>query len=141
MRVSSRCMFKITSFSLVATVTCSQLPELCDGCPEGLVLDGLICRPALLTCPEGGGDSDRDGIPDSCDTCPYVFNPEQTSDLCAPQEGVCPGVREEGILWSATSAELTDRKPCPPPLIGTYATCRRPSPRESGSLLIGPPHI
>ena len=92
------------------------MPELC-ACSEGLVLDGLICR-AVVSCPDGGVDSDHDGIPDSCDVCPYAFNPDQTPDPCRPQEGVCLGEVSEGILWSATPAEFADRKPCAPPLIG-----------------------
>ncbi len=104
------------------------MPALCS-CPEGHRLDGLICR-APLQCSEeeeeegaefgggGGGDVDGDGVPNSCDTCPYVFNPDQSPHPCQPLQGVCPGGVAAGVLWSATSAELTDRKPCPPPLIG-----------------------
>ena len=98
-------------------MTCSQLPELCGGCGEGLLLDGLICR-RVIPCSEGGADIDRDDVPDSCDSCPYIFNPDQTPDPCAPEEGVCPGVVKEAILWSVTSAERVDRKPCPSPLTG-----------------------
>ena len=92
--------------------------EVCDGCHGDLVLDGLFCR-APVSC-DGGGDVDGDGFPDECDVCPYLFNPEQTSDPCAPQQGVCPGDLDEAILWSATSAGVSDVKPCPLPLLGTH---------------------
>lgn len=87
-------------------------------CPEGLRLDGIICR-ASVQCPEGaGGDVDGDGVPDPCDTCPYVFNPDHTPQACQPLQGVCPSGVAAGILWSAASEGTSDRKPCPLPLIG-----------------------
>lgn len=86
-------------------------------CPGGMLADGVICR-APLHC-RGGRDDDRDGVPNSCDVCPFVFNPEQSSEPCQPLEGVCQGILEEAVLWSAASAEIVDRKPCPPPLMGT----------------------
>lgn len=97
-------------------VGCTHVPEICDGCPAGQRLDVLICR-AVVSC-NGGGDLDRDGVPDACDNCPYVFNPQQNPDRCQTIGGVCPGGLVNGILWSATSAEVADHKPCPSPLIG-----------------------
>ena len=60
-----------------------------------------------------------DGIPDSCDNCPYLFNPDQHENACPMKLGVCPYDRsEEGILWTETAAGKEDERPCPPPLSG-----------------------
>lgn len=97
------------------TVVCSQVPELCSGCPNATTRDGIICR-AAAAC--HGGDSDRDGIPDSCDNCPYNFNPDQNSTFCMVVDGACPGDVALDIVWSRTSVGLVDIKRCPSPLIG-----------------------
>ena len=75
-----------------------------------------------VACGEEWLDSDRDAIADACDACPYIFNPTQSPAPCQYREGVCPGVMEEAILWSATSSGSVDLKPCPPPLAGEPAS-------------------
>ena len=97
---------------------CFQVPELCNGCPNSTTSDGLICR-AAATC--RGEDTDRDGIPDACDSCPYNFNPNQNRTYCEPIVGVCPGGVASDILWSPTSVGIMDIKPCLPPLLGMCA--------------------
>ena len=95
---------------------------MCEGCPDGTSKDGVICR---STVPPGchGDDIDRDGIPESCDNCPYNFNPNQNDQACVINEGVCPGGVISGVLWSPTSPGIADRKPCPNPLSGqSYRT-------------------
>ena len=99
----------------ICTADCSQVPQLCHGCPITTTSDGLLCR-APSTCL--GEDSDRDGIPNSCDSCPYNFNPNQTHTFCVPTSGVCPGGVASGILWSRTSVGTEDIKPCRPPMLG-----------------------
>ena len=70
--------------------------------------------------PQGcsGVDTDGDALPDTCDNCPYVFNPGQDKEMCAPLEGVCPAGVASNVLWSPTSAGSIDMKPCAPPLTG-----------------------
>ena len=87
-----------------------------EECPTGQHSDGLICR-SPVSC-SGGGDLDRDEVPDSCDSCPFVFNPQQTSDPCRVIEGICLGDIANGILWGAASVGTEDHKPCPSPLVG-----------------------
>lgn len=61
---------------------------------------------------------DHDGIPDSCDSCPYWFNPRQNvTDLCMV-DGVCPNEFVEKVVWSATESGQVDRQLCPEPLTG-----------------------
>ena len=100
------------------TADCSQVPELCNGCPNTTTSDGLICR-AAATCL--GEDTDRDGMPDSCDSCPYNFNPNQNRTFCEPIRGVCPAGVASDILWSQTSVGTVDIKPCLAPLLGMCA--------------------
>ena len=64
---------------------------------------------------------DRDGIPDSCDSCPYWFNPRQNvTNQCMVNvgNGVCPNEFVEKIIWSPTESGQVDRKLCPEPLTG-----------------------
>lgn len=61
---------------------------------------------------------DRDGISDTCDNCPYVFNPSQRLDECSVVGGMCTAGLSSGALWSRTPEETTTAVPCPHPLIG-----------------------
>lgn len=71
---------------------------------------------------------DLDSIPDSCDSCPYVFNPSQNVEGCRREEEVCLAELAAGVLWSPTPAGAVDSKPCPPPLAGGWG-----GGREGGS--------
>ena len=65
-----------------------------------------------------GRDLDHDGVPDSCDSCPYWFNPRQdVTDQCMI-DGVCPNEFVEKVIWSATESGQVDRQLCPEPLNG-----------------------
>lgn len=79
-----------------------------------------MCAYSLLLQNCSGVDTDRDKIPDSCDNCPYVFNPSQAVEACRREEGVCSAELAAGVLWSPTSAGAMDSKPCPPPLAGRW---------------------
>ncbi len=93
-----------------------MFPALCGDCDNSGVRDGIVCRPpGLCTVP----DIDRDGVGDDCDNCPFVFNPDQDSAVCALIKGVCPGGVVSDILWGSTPVGGTDYKPCPAPSIGT----------------------
>ena len=107
-----------TPHTHVHTADCTQVPELCSGCPNATTSDGLICK-AAATCL--GEDTDRDGIPNFCDSCPYNFNPNQSHTACEPIRGVCPGGVASDILWSQASVSTVDIKPCPAPMLGMCA--------------------
>ena len=143
-----RYLVNASSHAVPSPVKCSELPLVCGGCPQGSELNGIICQAALpqvrnrntnhffivstnispppplpppSPLPQGcnGADGDRDGVPDSCDLCPHLFNPTQAnSRSCDPTEGVCPGGMAWDTLWAAAASGATDIKPCPPPLIG-----------------------
>ena len=88
--------------------------------------DGLVHSLPLLSCvhslPQNcsGTDTDLDNIPDSCDSCPYIFNPAQNVEVCRREEEVCPAELAAGVLWSSTPAGTVNSKPCPPPLAGRW---------------------
>lgn len=84
-----------------------------------MVQDGIICRPTGICL--GQVDSDRDGIPDTCDNCTLTFNPDLDPSACAVNEGVCPLEMASGVLWSLTYQGTSDIKPCPSPSVGEYS--------------------
>jgi hypothetical protein len=72
---------------------CSFHPPVADN-PDGMPVDA----PAITT-PDATSDMDGDGVPDSADNCPTVFNPDQRDhdgdgrgDAC----DVCPHIADDG---------------------------------------------
>ena len=64
---------------------------------------------------------DLDGIPNSCDVCPYTFNPAQSEGDCEGlRGGECEGEVAGGTLWSPTASGHEDTKPCRLPFSGMY---------------------
>ena len=72
--------------------------------------------PSLQRCV--GADIDKDGVPNSCDNCPYLFNPDQRDHECQAVDGSCPYDLSEGLLWPLTPGGEEVERPCPAPLSG-----------------------
>ncbi|XP_019849970.1 PREDICTED: cadherin EGF LAG seven-pass G-type receptor 2-like isoform X2 [Amphimedon queenslandica] len=94
--------------------------SICEDCPSGSYLDDpIICRSSL---PQGcsGLDTDQDGFPDACDSCPYWFNPRQDYTLPCSETSTesCPREKAGDVLWSQTDKGRVDSRECPTPLIG-----------------------
>ena len=68
-----------------------------------------------------GIDTDYDGVPDNCDFCPFIFDPDQPRGGCGTEGGgVCPSLLTEGVLWTETEGGYTNIRSCPSALIGKY---------------------
>jgi len=88
-----------------------RLESVQPDCPEGTLSDnrytsGAItadCEITFSFVAEQGGtntaDSDQDGIPDSTDNCPAIFNPEQTDSDGDGLGDLCDGQRNPTIFF------------------------------------------
>eukprot|EP00117_Sycon_ciliatum_P025837 scpid1780/ scgid2551/ Cadherin EGF LAG seven-pass G-type receptor 2; Cadherin family member 10; Epidermal growth factor-like protein 2; Flamingo homolog 3; Multiple epidermal growth factor-like domains protein 3 len=122
-------------------VQCQQINATvvsCGSCPVGFIGDGIQCRKDMAGCSSiknvsemqySSIDKDYDGVLDSCDNCPWVYNPDQSALLCSNAKSArCPAGLEtlppHTVVWRTGRPDHTLQQLCPGTSVGNMTrTC------------------